>query len=184
MLRQAFSEPRARRAYILTKVGVFGAAAVATIPLAQVFGARAWAGLAVFGLILVVMTSGVLVAARIGASVKEASGVEDESAADEPEPNPRTVVVPVEDSIDLHPFPPRDIPTVVESYLETAVEAGYREVRLIHGRGIGVQRERVRASLSRHPAVVSFRDAPPDRGGWGATVVVLTNPATGSARHT
>lgn len=88
-------------------------------------------------------------------------------------PDPEEVVLPVEDFIDLHFFRPRDIPDVVASYLETAVEAGFAEVRLIHGRGIGVQRERVRSVLSKHPAVLSYGDAPGERGGWGATVVRL-----------
>lgn len=90
---------------------------------------------------------------------------------------PEEVVVPIEDRIDLHPFRPRDIRSVVESYLEQVVEAGFREVRLIHGRGIGVQREIVRSLLTRHPQVLEFYDAPPDRGGWGATVVLLAEPA-------
>lgn len=92
---------------------------------------------------------------------------------DEP---PEEVRVPIEDSIDLHPFRPRDVKPVVESYLEEAVAAGFREVRLIHGRGIGVQREIVRSLLSQHPAVESFADAPPTRGGWGATLVRLRPP--------
>ncbi|MHC4502970.1 MAG: Smr/MutS family protein [Planctomycetota bacterium] len=91
---------------------------------------------------------------------------------------PDVVHVPIEDHIDLHPFRPRDVRSVVESYLEQAVEAGFREVRLIHGRGIGVQREIVRSLLSKHPAVESFTDAPPGRGGWGATIVRLTPPST------
>ena len=86
---------------------------------------------------------------------------------------PDEVVVPLEDRLDLHPFRPRDVRSVVESYLEQAVEAGFREVRLIHGRGIGVQREIVRSLLQRHPDVREFFDAPPERGGWGATVVRL-----------
>jgi dsDNA-specific endonuclease/ATPase MutS2 len=84
---------------------------------------------------------------------------------------PAEVALPVEDSLDLHPFLPREVGSVVVSYLEAAVEAGFEEVRLIHGRGIGVQREIVRSVLSRHPAVRGFEDAPPERGGWGATVV-------------
>lgn len=87
---------------------------------------------------------------------------------------PEEVVLPIEDSIDLHAFRPKEVRSVVESYLEEAVECGFREVRLIHGRGIGVQREIVRSLLSRHPAVEEFFDAPPGRGGWGATVVRLT----------
>jgi DNA-nicking Smr family endonuclease len=83
------------------------------------------------------------------------------------------VVVPVEDALDLHAFAPRDVPSVVEAYIEAASEAGFTEVRLVHGRGIGVQRRRVRQVLARHPLVVAVRDAPPERGGWGATVVAL-----------
>jgi DNA-nicking Smr family endonuclease len=71
--------------------------------------------------------------------------------------------VPIEDSIDLHTFQPREIQIVVEEYLYQAVERGFREVRIIHGRGIGVQREIVHSMLKKHPAVLSFRDAP-DRG--------------------
>lgn len=91
------------------------------------------------------------------------------------------VVVPIEDALDLHAFAPRDIPSAVEAYLEAASEAGFREVRLIHGRGTGFQRGRVRDVLSRHPDVESFRDAPPERGGWGATVVLLRAAGTRGA---
>ncbi len=83
------------------------------------------------------------------------------------------VVLPIEDRIDLHAFAPRDVSSVVESYLEAASEAGFEEVRLIHGRGVGVQREIVRSVLERHPGVAEFHDAGPDRGGWGATIVRL-----------
>jgi DNA-nicking Smr family endonuclease len=90
------------------------------------------------------------------------------------------VELPVEDSIDLHPFAPRDIPDVVREYLVAAHAAGYREVRLIHGRGIGVQRERVRSALGKHPLVAEFADATPDRGGWGATIACLRDEPDGS----
>ena len=83
------------------------------------------------------------------------------------------VVVPIEDALDLQSFAPREIPSVVEAYIEAAHEAGFPEVRLIHGRGIGVQRARVQATLARLPLVASFRDAPPERGGLGATLVLL-----------
>ena len=86
---------------------------------------------------------------------------------------PDEVSLPIEDVIDLHAFAPRDVTDVVASYLEAAHEAGFRQVRIIHGRGIGVQREAVRALLARHPWVSQFGDAPPERGGWGATLVVL-----------
>jgi dsDNA-specific endonuclease/ATPase MutS2 len=95
----------------------------------------------------------------------------------DPEEVPEEIVLPLEDFIDLHPFRPRDVRSVVESYLEEAVAAGFREVRLIHGRGIGVQREIVRSLLSKHPAVESYFDAPVERGGWGATVVRLSETA-------
>ena len=83
------------------------------------------------------------------------------------------VALPIEDSLDLHTFAPRDVASVVEEYLTEAAARGFREVRVIHGRGIGVQREIVRAVLQRHALVESFVDAPPERGGWGATVVRL-----------
>ena len=81
--------------------------------------------------------------------------------------------VPIEDALDLHTFAPRDVASVVTEYLDAAAARGFREVRLIHGRGIGAQRQIVRSVLSRHPRVVDFIDAPPERGGWGATVVRL-----------
>ncbi|AUX40619.1 uncharacterized protein SOCE26_020200 [Sorangium cellulosum] len=88
------------------------------------------------------------------------------------------VVMPIEDAIDLHTFAPRDVASVVEEYLYEAQRRGFREVRVIHGRGKGVQRRVVQGVLSRHPAVDGFRDAPASRGGWGATVVWL-KPAGG-----
>ena len=98
--------------------------------------------------------------------------------SDDHEPElPEEVRVPIEDSIDLHSFRPKDVRSVVESYLEEAVAAGFGEVRVIHGRGIGVQREIVRSLLKTHPAVASFIDAPPGRGGWGATLIRLRRPA-------
>ena len=75
--------------------------------------------------------------------------------------------------LDLHPFSPRDVGSVVDEYLTQAAARGFREVRLIHGRGIGVQRAIVRGVLSRHPSVVSFTDAPAEAGGWGATIARL-----------
>jgi DNA-nicking Smr family endonuclease len=83
------------------------------------------------------------------------------------------VVVPIEDSIDLHAFQPRDVLAVVNDYLEEAAKRGFQEVRLIHGRGKGVQRANVQALLAKHPLVAGFRDAPAARGGWGATLVEL-----------
>ena len=88
---------------------------------------------------------------------------------DEPDPVP----LPIEDSLDLHAFAPRDVPSVVEEYLEQAVARGFGEVRLIHGRGTGVQRAIVQTLLAGHPLVVRFFDAPTERGGWGATIALL-----------
>jgi DNA-nicking Smr family endonuclease len=85
---------------------------------------------------------------------------------------PELVELEITDTLDLHSFPPRDIPEIVESFLEAATEKGLRHLRIIHGKGIGVQRRRVRELLARHPAVVSFADAH-DAGSWGATTVEL-----------
>jgi DNA-nicking Smr family endonuclease len=79
--------------------------------------------------------------------------------------------VPIESSLDLHTFAPRDIKSVVEEYVTAAHEAGLREVRLIHGRGKGVQRGIVQQALERHPLVVEFWDA--DETHLGATVARL-----------
>ena len=81
--------------------------------------------------------------------------------------------VPIEDSIDLHAFQPREITSVVEEYIRAAQEAGLREVRLIHGRGTGVQRGLVQNALEKHPLVRSFDDAPGSH--LGATVAVLVD---------
>ncbi len=79
------------------------------------------------------------------------------------------IEVPIEDWIDLHSFQPREIKSVVEEYLHQARIRGFDQVRIIHGRGIGVQREMVRGILSQNPAVTAFEDLP-DRG---STVVYL-----------
>jgi dsDNA-specific endonuclease/ATPase MutS2 len=88
-------------------------------------------------------------------------------------PFPEPVVLPLEDVLDLHPFAPSEIRSVVEEYLGQCCEAGFTTVRLIHGKGKGVQRESIRALLSRLPVVQAFHDAPAEAGGWGATVVIL-----------
>jgi DNA-nicking Smr family endonuclease len=81
--------------------------------------------------------------------------------------------VPIGDVFDLHSVPPRDVKAVVEEYLIEAHRMGFRALRIIHGRGIGVQREMVRSVLARTAFVVSFHDAPAEAGGWGATLVTL-----------
>jgi len=79
--------------------------------------------------------------------------------------------LPIEAEIDLHSFQPKDIPSVVEEYVTAAAEAGFREVRLIHGRGRGVQRGIVQAALEKHPRVVSFADDTASH--LGATLAIL-----------
>ncbi len=86
------------------------------------------------------------------------------------------VVIPLTGQLDLHPFAPRDIPSVVEEYVRACREKGLRHLRLAHGRGKGVQRAAVRRVLAKLPEVLSFEDAPPGAGGWGATVVELRPP--------
>ncbi len=81
--------------------------------------------------------------------------------------------IPIEDVLDLHSVSPRDIKPVVEEYLSEARRLGFQAVRIIHGRGIGVQRETVRKTLERTPFVESFGDAPAEAGGWGATIVTF-----------
>jgi len=85
----------------------------------------------------------------------------------------QVVAIPIEDALDLHSFAPRDVVGVVTDYLEECVRRGLYEVRLIHGRGSGAQRALVRSLLRRLPLVAGFEDAPPERGGWGATIVFL-----------
>jgi len=88
-------------------------------------------------------------------------------------PFPDPVVIPFRDVLDLHSIPPRQVHAVVEDYLAEAHARGCRGVRIIHGKGIGVQREIVRGILARTPFVTHFSDAPGEAGGWGATVVTL-----------
>ncbi len=83
------------------------------------------------------------------------------------------VRIPITDVFDLHSVQPKEVEAVVEAYLEEADRLGLKSLRIIHGRGIGVQRAIVRAVLARTSFVVSYRDAPPEAGGWGATIVTL-----------
>jgi DNA-nicking Smr family endonuclease len=89
------------------------------------------------------------------------------------DPFPDVVHVPFSDVIDLHSIPPKQVRAVVEDYLDEAHARGVRFLRIIHGRGIGVQREVVRSILARTEFVAEFGDAPPEAGGRGATVVTL-----------
>jgi dsDNA-specific endonuclease/ATPase MutS2 len=88
-------------------------------------------------------------------------------------PDSEPVRIPIGDVFDLHSVPPGDVQAVVEEYLAEARAAGFRAIRIIHGRGIGVQREIVRAVLRRTDYVADFGDAPAQAGGWGATVATL-----------
>jgi dsDNA-specific endonuclease/ATPase MutS2 len=91
--------------------------------------------------------------------------VDDRAEEDEP------LAIPIEDTLDLHPFQPRDVQDAAREYLLEAHARGFTQVRLIHGRGIGVQRERIRSLLASLDFVVEYHDADPGGGGWGATVV-------------
>lgn len=88
-------------------------------------------------------------------------------------PEDEPVRIPITDVFDLHSFRPRDVKDALEAYLEEAHRMGFKALRIIHGRGIGAQRETVRKILARTPYVTAFGDAPPEAGGWGATVVTL-----------
>ena len=81
--------------------------------------------------------------------------------------------IPITDTFDLHTIAPRDAKAALEAYLEEAQKLGLRALRIVHGRGIGVQREMVRVVLGRMEFVESFGDAPGEAGGWGATIVTL-----------
>ena len=83
--------------------------------------------------------------------------------------------IPIEDSFDLHSFLPRDVPDVLSDYLEEARARGLREVRIIHGKGKGVRRAEVLRFLAAHRLVAQVFDAPPERGGSGATIVILSS---------
>ena len=85
---------------------------------------------------------------------------------------PDAVEMEIGDTLDLHSFPPRQVKGLVSDWLDLAYEAGFRDLRIVHGKGIGVQREMVRKLLERDPRVVSFGDAQ-DASGWGATRVRL-----------
>lgn len=83
------------------------------------------------------------------------------------------VELEITDVLDLHTFAPREVPDLVRDYLDAAYERGFRQLRIIHGRGKGVQRRTVRTLLERDPRVVELRDAPGEGGGWGATILTM-----------
>jgi len=95
------------------------------------------------------------------------------SDVDPDNPFPEPVEIEITDVFDLHTIPARDVKVVVEEYLRLAHEKGFKAVRIIHGKGIGVQREMVRSILARTSFVLDWTDAPPGAGGLGATIVRL-----------
>jgi DNA-nicking Smr family endonuclease len=106
-------------------------------------------------------------------SKQRKSNDEDLSGCEDGSPFVDPIVIPIEDHLDLHPFQPKDIASVVEEYLVQCKEARFHEVRLIHGKGKGVQRKIIRGLLEKHANVESFHDAQLEAGSWGATVVIL-----------
>ena len=98
---------------------------------------------------------------------------EDDDTTDPFNPFPEPVTLEITDVFDLHPIPPRDVKRVVTEYLHQAHQSGFTRVRIIHGKGIGAQRQLVRTILASTPFVQHFTDAPPEAGGWGATIVHL-----------
>ncbi|MGD0915297.1 MAG: Smr/MutS family protein [Thermodesulfobacteriota bacterium] len=83
------------------------------------------------------------------------------------------VRIPIEDRIDLHTFSPKDIPSLLEEYILECQKKGFREVRIIHGKGKGVQMNIVHSFLKKNSLVESFKLASPEAGSWGATIVYL-----------
>ena len=97
--------------------------------------------------------------------------VADDFEVDPNDPFPEAIEIEITDVFDLHTIQPREVKIVVEEYLTQAHAKGFQSVRIIHGKGIGVQRDTVRSILAKTPFVFDWSDAPPDAGGWGATIV-------------
>jgi dsDNA-specific endonuclease/ATPase MutS2 len=114
-----------------------------------------------------------------GAAAEQVAAEDDEDV-DPFNPFTEPVRLEITDVFDLHSIPPRDVKRVVEEYLREARRLGFPAVRIIHGKGVGAQRETVRGVLARTPFVEHFADAPPEAGGWGATIVYL---AAGGAKE-
>lgn len=86
------------------------------------------------------------------------------------------IQIPIEDVLDLHTFRPKDIADLLENYFAECIKAEIFSVRVIHGKGKGVQKRQVQRILQKNPRVKGFKDAPPEAGGWGATLVALNPP--------
>jgi DNA-nicking Smr family endonuclease len=101
--------------------------------------------------------------------------------ADAPDPD-AIAVLPIDGVLDLHTFDPRDVADLVPTWLDECRAHGLTELRIVHGKGKGTLRRIVHAALARRDDVLDYRLAPPDRGGWGATLVTLRPPRTGASR--
>ncbi len=114
---------------------------------------------------------------RLGREQRSPTGAMDaeDTDVDPYNPFPEPVEIELTDIFDLHTIHPRDVKRVLEEYLYQAHKSGFQTVRIIHGKGIGVQREIVRSMLARVPYVYDWSDAPPDAGGLGATIVRFRN---------
>ena len=108
-----------------------------------------------------------------GGRATDDSSLDDDPNIDPFNPFPEPIKIEITDVIDLHTIPPRDVKRVVEEYVSQAYEGGFRSVRIIHGKGIGVQREIVRNVLEGSSFVAAWSEAPPSAGGWGATIAHL-----------
>lgn len=113
-------------------------------------------------------------AGRLDREAEAAGETGDEGEVDPFDPFPEPVRLEIGDVFDLHTIAPRDVRRVVEEYLSEARRKGFGSVRIIHGKGKGVQREMVRSILARTPYVARWTDAPAEAGGWGATVVFFS----------
>jgi DNA-nicking Smr family endonuclease len=94
------------------------------------------------------------------------------------------IQIPIEDWIDLHTFSPKEIPSLLEDYLLECQKKGFKEVRIIHGKGKGVQMNIVHSFLEKSPLVESFKLAPPEAGSWGATIACLKKPQEEEGQQT
>jgi dsDNA-specific endonuclease/ATPase MutS2 len=103
----------------------------------------------------------------------ESEPISQEPDVDPYDPFPEPVTIEIKDVIDLHTISPRDVKAVVEEYLYQAHQSGFHSVRIVHGKGVGVQQRMVRSILSQTPFVRDWTDAPPEAGGLGATIVFL-----------
>jgi dsDNA-specific endonuclease/ATPase MutS2 len=83
------------------------------------------------------------------------------------------IKIPIQDVLDLHTFRPQDISDLLENYFDECLKAGIFSVRVIHGKGKGIQKKQVQRILQKDRRVKSYKDAPPEAGGWGATLVEL-----------